>query len=272
MYIPPHGVEVYRWCLPWLRSTCCWRLARLARQDAQLVEEISLESVSAGYPAQDNERNVHHIRTSTRYADGSREVRHGTGFVVGNRFVTVYHNVDVHRGRGSFQRRIELGGMVVEPAIVDAPNDIAIFNVPEELCATWCNDRVPARISVELQRAQPIGWFEFVAPDSNREWRQARVLEVMFKNYRGSDAPTVCDSDVVIAVDKPFYPGSSGGPVWDLASNRLLGMVQGSFVRESGEQVGYYKPLACVLSLMTGRMGPQTVELASAGTRPVNHY
>ena len=69
---------------------------------------------------------------------------------------------------------------------------------------------------------------------------------------------------MVIAVDQPFYPGSSGGPVWDLASNRLLGMVQGSFVRESGEQVGYYKPFSCVQTLLNGGLGPASVELAAS--------
>jgi len=87
---------------------------------------------------------------------------------------------------------------------------------------------------------------------------------VMFKNYRGTTVDTVCDSDVVITVDKPFYPGSSGGPVWDLASNRLLGMVQGSFVRESGEQVGYYKPFSCVQPLLTGLIGPESFELLTS--------
>jgi len=81
---------------------------------------------------------------------------------------------------------------------------------------------------------------------------------VMFKNYRGTTVDTVCDSDVVITVDKPFYPGSSGGPVWDLASNRLLGMVQGSFVRESGEQVGYYKPFSAVVHRRNRRRRRQT--------------
>ena len=211
-----------------------------------------------------NESDVHHIVTTTHYADGYSEVRHGTGFVVGRRFITVYHNVDVLRDHGIWERRIELGGVEVEPAIVDGPNDIAIFNVPESLCATWCNDRDPATVGADLEKSQPIGWYEFVSPIESRQWRQARVIEVMFKNYRGPAVDTVCDSDVVITVDKPFYPGSSGGPVWDLASNRLLGMVQGSFVRESGEQVGYYKPFSCVQPLLTGRIGPESFRLLTS--------
>ena len=218
-------------------------------------------SEQASWQASDNESAVHHIRTRTSYANGYSEVRHGTGFVVGRRFITVYHNIDVLQEHGAWTRRIVLGGVIVEPAIVDAGNDIAIFDVPDSLCASWCNERAPASPGANLEHSQPIGWYEFVSPQDDRQWRQARIIEVMFKNYLGAAADTACDSDVVIAVDKPFYPGSSGGPVWDLASNRLLGMVQGSFVRESGEQVGYYKPFSCVQSLLTGRVGPETVEL-----------
>ena len=207
-----------------------------------------------------NESAVHHILTSTRYGDGYREVRHGTGFVVGRRFITVYHNIDVLRSHGSWERSIQLDGVVVEPAIVDVANDIAIFDVPDALCASWCNDGQPASISVNLEQTHPIGWYEFVSLQVPRQWRQARIVEVVFRNYRGPAADLACESDVVVAVDQPFYPGSSGGPVWDLASNRVLGMVQGSFVRESGEEVGYYKPFSCVQSLLSGRVRAETIE------------
>jgi len=244
-----------------------WLIAAVAALPAaaQLPFETELRTgyLQTGVSRNDREQAVHHIRTFTKYSDGTSEVRHGTGFVVGRRFVTVFHNIDTLDNHGSYERRIELGGVLVDPLIVDEPNDIAIFAVPGFLCPTWCNDRDPASMQVDLAHDQPIGWFEFISPEDDRQWRQARIIEVMFKNYRGAAAETACDSDVVVAVDQPFYPGSSGGPVWDLASNRLLGMVQGSFVRESGEQVGYYKPFSCVLALLTGRLGPQSVELAA---------
>ena len=211
-----------------------------------------------------NELAVHDIRTSTHYEDGTREVRHGTGFVVGSQFFTVFHNIDVLKHHGTFERSIELGGIVVEPRLVDVRNDIAIFDLPTKLCALWCNDRDPRAMPINLSHRQSIGWYEFIAPDDDREWRQARIVEVVFKNYDSTTPDTACKSDVVIAVDQPFYPGSSGGPVWDLASNRLLGMVQGSFVRESGEQVGYYKPFSCVQSLLNGGLGPSSHELATS--------
>jgi S1-C subfamily serine protease len=67
----------------------------------------------------------------------------------------------------------------------------------------------------------------------------------------------------VVAVDKPFFPGSSGGPVWDLLSGKVIGVIQGSFVRESGVQVGYYKPLSCVMSLFTGVVEPHATEFVT---------
>ena len=212
------------------------------------------------------ELGVHHIKTSTKYADGTQEVRHGTGFVVGHQFFTVFHNIDVLKNHGSFRRQISLGGVLVEPRLVDKRNDIAIFDLPTSLCTRWCNDSDPRAMPQGLTHEQPIGWFEFVSPDQARQRRQARIVEVMFKNFRSDAGFGACESDVVIAVDQPFYPGSSGGPVWDLASNRLLGMVQGSFVRESGEQVGYYKPFSCVQSLLNGRPGPLSVELAASNS------
>ena len=218
-------------------------------------------------PLLPGERGVHHIRTSTQYADGTKEVRHGTGFVVGHQFFTVFHNIDVLKNHGSFKRQIHLGGVVVEPRLVDERNDIAIFDLPTQLCNRWCNDSDPRAMPQDLSHEQPIGWFEFVSLDEERQWRQAHIVEVMFKNFRSDQGFGACESDVVITVDQPFYPGSSGGPVWDLASNRLLGMVQGSFVRESGEQVGYYKPFSCVQSLLNGQPGPLLVELAASNSR-----
>lgn len=211
-----------------------------------------------------NELAVHDIRTRTHYEDGTKELRHGTGFVVGHQFFTVFHNIDVLDNHGTWERKIELGGVLVEPRLVDERNDIAIFDLPSTLCVHWCNDRDPRAMPIHLSQRQPIGWYEFVSPEDDRQWRQARIVEVVFKNYDSSMPDTACKSDVVIAVDQPFYPGSSGGPVWDLASNRLLGMVQGSFVRESGEQVGYYKPFSCVQTLLNGGLGPASVELAAS--------
>ena len=223
---------------------------------------VSAPAVSLPARPAANEQTVHHIRTSTQYEDGTKEVRHGTGFVVGRQFFTVFHNIDVLNNHGSWERRIELGGIVVEPRLVDSRTDIAIFDLPSRLCELWCNDRDPRALPLALSQQQSIGWFEFVSVNQDRQWRQARIVEVVFKNYTASTADAACQSDVVIAVDQPFYPGSSGGPVWDLTSNRLLGMVQGSFVRESGEQVGYYKPFSCVQSLLSGSLGPASVELA----------
>jgi len=235
--------------------------ATLATAQGDSLEKVTTLPVLAHPTA--NELAVHDIRTSTHYADGTKEVRHGTGFVVGHQFFTVFHNIDVLANHGSWERRIELDGVMVEPRLVDKRNDIAIFDLPSTLCARWCNDRDPRAMPLNLSQRQPIGWYEFVSPDDARQWRQARIVEVVFKNYDSTMPDTACKSDVVIAVDKPFYPGSSGGPVWDLASNRLLGMVQGSFVRESGEQVGYYKPFSCVQTLLNGGLGPASVELAA---------
>ena len=258
---------VLYWCVAGLSAALVVALLTFSAAAQRTLGNDSLSaevsSARVALKAVGDESAVHHIRTRTNYATGYSEVRHGTGFVVGRRFITVFHNIDVLPKQGSWTREIQLGGVIVEPAIVDALNDIAVFDVPEELCPSWCNQRELASIGADLERSQRIGWYEFVSPQDARQWRQARIIEVMFKNHRGRAADTACDSDVVIAVDRPFYPGSSGGPVWDLASNRLLGMVQGSFVRESGQQVGYYKPFSCVQSLITGRIGPVTVELLS---------
>ena len=215
--------------------------------------------------------DVHRIKTVMRYLDGVVEVRHGTGFVLGRRFITVYHNIDAARTHAPFERRIEINGVVVRPSIIDSLNDIAIFDLPAELCVRWCQDSFaaqrsaepsPAAVSTRLARQQQISW---LGGNGRGEelWQQAGVVDVVFKNYQASPERSACDSDVVVAVDKPFFPGSSGGPVWDLLSGKVIGVIQGSFVRESGVQVGYYKPLSCVMSLFTGVAEPRAAELAT---------
>jgi hypothetical protein len=58
-----------------------------------------------------------------------------------------------------------------------------------------------------------------------------------------------CKANLIVEVDTPFMPGSSGAPVLDTATGRIIGIIQGSIEHAAGRS-GYFKPIHCVASLV----------------------
>jgi hypothetical protein len=189
---------------------------------------------------------VHPIVTEFSYADGHTTTQRGLGFVVDQRFITVYHNIEPpHAQAPLVATSIELDGYVVQPAYINPAHDIAVFELPAELCRRWCANEYYGIHEVP-PAATAITW---PAPKA-RSWSQAHVGGLVVKGERTQPFGS-CQDNMVFSVDAPFIPGSSGGPVVDQNSGLPIGVVQGSFTYASGETKGYFKPLRCVYELMS---------------------
>jgi hypothetical protein len=63
-----------------------------------------------------------------------------------------------------------------------------------------------------------------------------------------AEEEALCQNHLIVEVDTPFRPGTSGSPVFDAATDAVVGMIQGSLSRANGD-TGYFKPIACLLPL-----------------------
>ncbi len=195
------------------------------------------------------EQRTRVIVTHSRRRDGSVQENRGSGVVVGHFFLTAHHNLRPgpegrFHGYTSF-----LADIAVQPEYVDPQADIAIIRIPPSLCESWCeaSDALPESDS-DLE--DTVSWYRDPASAAEVDpgWRQARVLS---RTWSLPNRQTVgnfssdCDAGLVLEVDEPFLPGSSGAGVWD-ANNRLVGIAQGSYQTQDGNQTGYFKPLRCI--------------------------
>lgn len=189
---------------------------------------------------------VQPIVTTIRYGDGSEQRNRGSGFVIGSRFYTAYHNLQA----GALPvvgYEIELGDHAVRPLTVDAEHDLAVFEIPPALCARWCNDRLLEPGGGDATR---VVWLQLVA--DGVVWRQGRVSNVAFKAPLPEGTSGQCEQNLVVEVDEAFAPGESGGPVFDADTGAVVGLIQGSFQHADGRETGYYKPARCVLDRLSG--------------------
>jgi len=186
---------------------------------------------------------VRSITTTIRYVNGDEQHNEGSGFVIGDRFYTAYHNIQTTSASVA-HRDILIGGVAVEPAAVDIAHDLAVFEIPEELCVTWCNElQLVVRPPGSTAR---VTWTRMEG--NQRTWKHGRVNNLAFKSALVGSDPGGCDDNLIVEIDQPFVPGSSGGPVFDLSTGHIIGIIQGSFETRSGEVTGYYKPVQCVVS------------------------
>ncbi len=190
---------------------------------------------------------VQSITTVTKFIGGQEEHNKGSGFVIGNLFFTVHHNLTTSFPSLRVKSSSFIDGLsVTEPIFTDEEQDIAVFELPDRLCSKHCNhtkvDYLP-----DLTAPRKVYWLRKFEDDFIL--KEASILgSVTFGN---SHQPTElsCRNNSVVLIDKPFIPGSSGSPVMDAESGKIIGVVQGS-VDEDGDTKGYFKPINCVLTML----------------------
>jgi hypothetical protein len=220
--------------------------------EARTIEKASKDPSGLRGPTpqltiEELDRIVQPIMTITEHENGVREYNKGSGFIMGERFYTANHNLMPAHASPSRKRTSYLEGVPIKPLFTDPDQDIAIFPVPDILCARLCN-HVSSSGSYEFAQDRRVFWLrkferEFVL-------KRGRILyTAIIGGSSGTGDPDDwnCDANLVILVDEPFVPGSSGAPIMDAATGRIIGVIQGSF-ETRGTQTGYFKPIECVVS------------------------
>ncbi len=185
------------------------------------------------------------VRTETEFADHSVEFNVGSGFVIGKYFFTVYHNLLASRD-GFVRQTISVDGIALSPVFMDEYQDIAVFELTGELCRRHCNE---LRIddAPTLEHGRPVFWVR--KREAKWEIKESTMLNLaVFDRIQSgvkAENPYRCSDNLVVEVEEPFIPGSSGAPVVDAMTNRIIGIIQGSFESDN-ERTGYFKPIHCV--------------------------
>lgn len=185
------------------------------------------------------------VKTETEFADRSIEYNIGSGFVVGRYLVTVYHNLLASRSR-FIRQTVTVDGVALSPSFIDVNQDIAVFELGGELCQRYCNGlRVAAAPTFE--RGRSVYWVRKIEAQS--ELKEGIILNLaVFDRLRSGgkpESPFRCSDNLVVEVDEPFVPGSSGAPVVDALTGQIIGVIQGSF-ESNNERTGFFKPIHCV--------------------------
>lgn len=201
----------------------------------------------------DLDRIVRSIRTVAELADGSTKAYVGGGFVVGQRYFTVHHNLDV-RSPGVIRTTSYIDGVALRPTRVSRAEDLAVIDLPSALCGRFCNeDRL--RSVPKLRSGQEVHWLRKLPGEYS--WKSARVMGYAFLEGEWTPVEEItdraCDQNVIVEVDVPFVSGTSGSPVVDSETGRIVGIVQGSLERSNGAS-GFFKPIECAMRMVDERI------------------
>jgi hypothetical protein len=190
------------------------------------------------------------ITAITTFADGTSEVKQGQGFVLGNWLFTVYHTLAPHiKNISPTKREIYVAGTLMTPTYIHAAHDIAIFEMPKALCKPHCRALATLNLPA-LKPDRQVYWVQDMGGErlvkEGRVQHYAWLSEAAPAFHAGEEAP--CQNNLIVEVDTPFRPGTSGSPVFDANTDAIVGMIQGSLSRANGD-TGYFKPMACLLPL-----------------------
>ena len=198
----------------------------------------------------DLDRILHPVLTITEFHDGTVEYYRGSGFVVGHRFYTVNHNLGSSGPAHAVTRKSTyVDGVPVTASYVNLEHDIAVFELSPNVCRLYCNEfSFSEKVVAEPERR--IYWLrkfenDFVIKEG-RVLNYAWIGEVV---DIADEAISTCRGNLIVEVDTPFIPGSSGSPVIDTASGHILGIIQGNF-DDGTTRRGYFKPMNCVETLL----------------------
>lgn len=211
--------------------------------DLAMEAELAL---MADQRAQTLDKLVQPITTVTEFVGGQQEKNRGSGFVVGNHFITVHHNLTTAFPSLRVKSTSFIDGMSVStPIYANERADVAVFELPDKLCVKHCNQTEVA-YAPDLSPGRSVYWLRKFEDDFILK-EAAIIKQVAFGNT--NQVASTCGDNAVMLVDAPFIPGSSGSPIMDAETGKIIGIIQGS-VGENDDARGYFKPINCVLAMM----------------------
>lgn len=179
--------------------------------------------------------------------NGDEETREwgGTGFVVGDKYVTLDHVVSLHEDEidtpfGSLDipvQRREEKTYIDEVELIsieeNQQTDIAVFQLPEELCKKYCNEGVP--FGSDIYIGLDVFWIGN-PENTGKTFRYGKIARTSL-----SVAIPMEGIEGAIGLGTYAIPGDSGSPVFN-AKGELLGVIQFSQQSSSGS-LGFFKPI-----------------------------
>ena len=163
----------------------------------------------------------------------------GTGFVMGDKYYTVDHVVSKYEkmlvsGALTLVVPVErekeitsIDDIPLEEIVNDKNADVAVFRLPKELCAKYCNDLAYSTEPLEIgQQVYFIG----NPNNTGKVFRMARIGRLESERMKGEYAGA-------IGLDTYIIPGDSGSPVFNM-QGKIIGAIQAF----SGG-MGYFKPI-----------------------------
>lgn len=190
--------------------------------------------------------SVQFNKTETIEADGNTHVQEGTGFVFGDKYITLDHVVNLNELRiptpwGIITRTIEkkqettyVDKIPLEKIESSDQTDVAVFKLPYELCVKYCNEGMPVNTSPKL--GEEIYWVGHPGL-SGKTLRFGRISRL----DNPSDEPKYEGS---FGLSTYCVGGDSGSPAFNSRAE-LIGVVQGGH-----SQVCYVKPIKAFLDVI----------------------
>jgi hypothetical protein len=190
------------------------------------------------------------IAVISEFPDGRKQLNLGTGFIVGSRYFTVHHNLTPISSSPSWKKITYLDGIPFTPSYVDIEQDVAIFDIPDDMCEKYCNEYLLNKVPT-FEPGQKIIWLR--KSNGDLALREGKILNYAYigdvPGPLGSHEMENCDANLIVEVDTPFLQGSSGSPVLDAITGQIIGIIQGS-LEGGGGRSGFFKPINCVTRLV----------------------